>query len=162
MYNILKRDFELMSFFFVWLLVFESLSIMYFTLLNSDLRFWQGSSVACLCKMSLMLTCSDLSVNPKACEVQGRSPSRGCGGAKPPAHEKKQLKFLQSPAQKKSIISQNLRISQKSPSFKKWVPDPICPANLATFWRKLNVEKNRNGSFWGWEGGERGLQSACR
>ena len=82
------------------LLVFEFLSILYFTLLNSDLRLGrlarkQRSLV--LRHMPLTLTCSDYVVNLKASGVQERSPGVGCGGAKPPTHKKnvKKKKFQQ-------------------------------------------------------------------
>ena len=63
--------------FFRRFLVFQLLSILYFTLLNSDLRLKQRCfetkqrSVA-LGNMPLTLTCFNQGINTKACEVYGR------------------------------------------------------------------------------------------
>ena len=98
--------------FFVRFLVFELLSILYFTLLTAtwDLGVQQGSSVAWLCKI---------------CRWRYPIPTRV-------------FKFLLSPTKKntKLIISQKLRIAhKKSHSCKKLAPDQFQStlANFATF-----------------------------
>ena len=63
--------------------VYELLSIIYFTLPNSDLRLGRLAgkqrSVA-LGNMPLTLTCSNQGINPKACEIQGCCSAGGAGG----------------------------------------------------------------------------------
>ena len=69
-------------------IVFELLSILYFTLFNSDLRLGRLAgkqrSVA-LGNMPLTLTCSDQGMNPIAGEVyKERCSGRGCVGGEAP------------------------------------------------------------------------------
>ena len=65
----------------------ELLSILYFTLFNSDLRLGRLAgkqrSLA-LGYMTLTLTCSDQGINPKACEVLGCCSGEGCEGGEAP------------------------------------------------------------------------------
>ena len=89
-------------------LVSELLSILYFTLLYSELRLARLAEKQrnlALGNMPLMISCSDQGINLKACEVQERCSDRGCegvgGGAKPPS------------------INRNKKILQISAKFRK-------------------------------------------
>ena len=67
-------------------LLFELLFILYFTLLNNDLRLGRlvgKQRTGALGNMRLTVTCSDQSINPKAFEVQGCCSTGGAWGRSP-------------------------------------------------------------------------------
>ena len=79
--------------FFYAILYYELLSILYFTLLNSELRLGRLAGKQRSLALGMMLTCSDQGINPKTCEVQGRYSGGGCGSEAPPPTKKKSSNF---------------------------------------------------------------------
>ena len=112
--------------FFLRFLVFELLSILYFTVVNSELRL--RHSVA-LQDMRLTLTCSDQRFNPKTRGIQGRAAPLQF--------------FFQCPQGKniKSNIFKKLRIIQKKifMQIMSIRSIPILSANLAAFQEKCEL-----------------------
>ena len=126
--------------FLVQFLVFEIWSILYFTLLNSDLRLGHMAgkqrSLA-LQGMPLTLTWSHKGVKPKACSVQEHSLGGGCGGWSPhPWKNKISSNFCRVPAKKIQNLSylNNWKLKKK-PFIQKMSARsiPIYPANLAIY-----------------------------
>ena len=76
--------------FFVRFLVFELSSIMYFTVVNSDLglrRLVGKQRSLALQNMPLTLTCFDYGFKPKASGAWSLSPRWGVRGGRPPAQK---------------------------------------------------------------------------